>query len=59
MRTSDMWGTLNRLKSVGFSVAIDFLVERLESGSATITDVVSIVAMGESPRFLRREAPTT
>ena len=59
MRTSDMWGTRNRLKSVWFSIAIDYLVERLEHGHASITDVITIVEMGETPRFVCHQAPTT
>jgi hypothetical protein len=59
MRTSDVWGARNRLKSVWFSVALDFLAERLESGSAKITDVVSIVTMGEYPEILFKEVPNT
>jgi hypothetical protein len=59
MRTSDIWGTRNRLDSVWLSVALDFLAQRLESGAATFTDVVSIVTMGEHPEVLFQEVPTT
>ena len=59
MRTSDMWGTRNRLKSVWFSVALDYIAERIESGDATVTDVVSIITMGESPTLVFKEVPTT
>lgn len=59
MRASDMWGTRNRLQSVWFSVAIDYIAERLENGSASITDVVSIVEMGEYPTVVCEEAPTS
>ena len=59
MRTSDMWGTRNRLKSVWFSVALDFLAERLESGNATVTDVISIICMGDYPNIICEEVPTT
>ena len=59
MRTSDMWGTRNRLKSVWFSVALDYIAERIESGNATVTDVVSIITMGECPTLVFKEVPTT
>ena len=59
MNTSDMWGTRNRLQSVWFSVAVDYLAERLENGNASFTDVVSIIEMGEHPTVVCKEAPTT
>ena len=59
MNTSDMWGTRNRLQSVWFSVAVDYLAERLENGNASFTDVVSIIEMGEHPTVVCEEAPTT
>jgi von Willebrand factor type A domain len=59
MRTCDVWGSRTRLDSVWVSVALDFLAERLESGIAGETDVVSIVQMGEEPVVLVREVPTT
>lgn len=39
----DIWGTRSRLDAVWFSVALDYTAERLESGNATVTDVISIV----------------
>lgn len=59
MKTSDMWGTRNRLDSVWVSVALDFLAHRLEGGAVGVTDVVSIITMGETANILVREAPTT
>jgi Alpha-kinase family/von Willebrand factor type A domain len=59
MRTCDVWGSRTRLDSVWVSVALDFLAERLESGVAGETDMVSIVQMGEEPVVLFREVPTT
>jgi Alpha-kinase family/von Willebrand factor type A domain len=59
MRTSDVWGTRNRLDSVWVCAALDYLAQRLESGAATGTDVISIVTMGEQPEVLFREVPST
>lgn len=56
---NDMWGTRSRLKSVWFSVALDFIAERLENCNATVTDVVSIITMGNSPIVWCKEVPTT
>lgn len=52
MKTSDMWGTRNRLDSVWVSVALDFLAHRLEGGAVGVTDVVSIITMGETANIL-------
>jgi Mg-chelatase subunit ChlD len=59
MRTSDVWGARSRLASVWTCVALDFLAQRLESGAARTTDVISIVAMGERPEVLFLEEPTS
>ena len=59
MRTSDMWGTRSRLDSVWSSVALDFLAQRLESGAARPTDVISVITLGETPEVLFEEEPTS
>jgi len=59
MRTSDMWGSRNRLGSVWISVAHDFLGHRLESGAASATDVISVVNLEEYPDVVIREQPCT
>jgi Alpha-kinase family len=59
MKTSDIWGSRNRLQSVWLSVALDYLACRLESGGASFTDVVSIVTLGDEPAVLFEEVPTT
>jgi Mg-chelatase subunit ChlD len=59
MKTSDMWGTRNRLDSVWVCVALDFIAHRLESGAAQPTDLVSVVTMGATATVLIREAPCT
>jgi Mg-chelatase subunit ChlD len=59
MKTSDIWGSRNRLQSVWLSVALDYLACRLESGGASFTDVVSVVTLGDTPTVLFEEVPTT
>jgi hypothetical protein len=59
MKASDMWGTRCRLDSVWVAVALDYLAQRLESGGACGTDVISIITMGEYPFVLFEEVPTT
>ena len=66
MRNSDMWGSRNRLQGVWMSIALDFVAQRLESGTGTSTDVISIITMGGGdhpepllPQILFREVPTT
>jgi len=57
MRTSDMWGCKNRLGSVWISVALDFLAQRLESGDACETDIISIVTIEQEPDIVVKEEP--
>jgi Mg-chelatase subunit ChlD len=59
MKTSDVWGARSRLASVWTCVALDFLAQRLESGAARTTDVISIITMGEQPEVLFLEEPTS
>ena len=60
MKNSDMWGSRNRLQGVWLSIALDFIAQRLESGTGRCSDVISIISMGgELPQILLKEAPTT
>ncbi|GKZ00218.1 hypothetical protein MPSEU_000974700 [Mayamaea pseudoterrestris] len=59
MRESDLWGTRNRLDAVFVSIALDYLAHRLESGHACVTDVLSVVTLGEQPKIVIEEEPCT
>ncbi|GAX22147.1 hypothetical protein FisN_39Lh014 [Fistulifera solaris] len=57
MREADVWGTRNRLAAVWVSIALDFLATRLETGEGCVTDVISIVTLGESADVIFEEEP--
>jgi von Willebrand factor type A domain len=59
MRASDVWGTRNHLKAVWFSVALDYIADRLERGNASSTYVISILTMGDHPTLVYKEEPTS
>ena len=57
MTESDVWGTRTRLAAVWVAVALDFLATRLEVGGGGLTDVISVVTLGETPTVILREEP--
>ena len=59
MKKSDVWGAMNRLDAVWLSVALDFIAHRLETGSAGLYDVVSIVSLGDSSEIVTETQPTS
>ena len=48
MRNSDVQGSRTRLAAVWFSIAEDFIKNRIQSGQAGERDAISIVLMGET-----------
>lgn len=59
MGKSDMWGTRHRLGAVWVSLALDFVAHRIETGGASMTDVVSIVTLSQKPVVMVKEWPCT
>ena len=57
MREADVWGTRTRLAAVWVSIALDFLATRLETGEGGLTDVISIVTLGENATVIFEEEP--
>jgi hypothetical protein len=59
MRTGDVWGSRTRLLAAWIAVALDFLAHRLETGTATSMDVISIVSLGPEAKVVIREQPSS
>jgi hypothetical protein len=59
MKNADVWGTRNRLSAVWLAAALDFVANRLESGDARSTDVISIVTLEQNPVIVLRNEPLT
>jgi hypothetical protein len=59
MGKSDVWGCRTRLQAAWFALALDFLAQRIESGSAGPKDIVSIVTLCEFPTVILRERQCT
>jgi Mg-chelatase subunit ChlD len=58
MRSSDVWGSKTRLGAVWIAIALDFIAQRLEAGTACPMDVVSIVCtQGNGTMVLVHEQP--
>uniref|UniRef100_A0A7S3V8N3 Alpha-type protein kinase domain-containing protein n=1 Tax=Chaetoceros debilis TaxID=122233 RepID=A0A7S3V8N3_9STRA len=58
MRNSDVSGCRTRLGAVWLSIAQDFINFRLEAGTASDMDVVTIILMGEDAKVLVDRHPT-
>eukprot|EP00536_Pseudo-nitzschia_multiseries_P006283 jgi/Psemu1/192727/e_gw1.131.23.1 len=59
MRESDVWGARSRLDAVWICIALDFVAHRIESGSAGLHDVISVVLLGETASVLVKTQPTS
>jgi Mg-chelatase subunit ChlD len=59
MNKADVWGARSRLDAVWLSVALDFIAHRLETGSAGLYDVISIVSLGNSAEVIVETQPTS
>ncbi|GAX28499.1 hypothetical protein FisN_38Hh007 [Fistulifera solaris] len=57
MKQADVWGTRTRLAAVWVSIALDFLASRLETGEGGLTDVISVVTLGETANAIFEEEP--
>lgn len=57
MRKTDVEGGATRSDAVWLTLAVDFVAKKIESGQATTSDVVSIVAMGISHTVLVDKVP--
>jgi hypothetical protein len=57
MKHADVWGTRTRLAAVWVSIALDFLAGRLETGEGGLTDVISVVTLGETSKVIFEEEP--
>jgi len=58
MRNSDISGAKTRLGAVWLSLAQDYILNRIESGVANDSDVVTIILMSTSPTLLIDRWPT-
>lgn len=59
MKNCDVWDTKTRLDAVWLSLALDFIAQRIESGTSGVWDVVSIVSLGSDGEIILKEQPTT
>jgi hypothetical protein len=59
MKKADVWGARSRLHAVWMSVALDFIAHRLETGNGGLSDVISIVTLGDDSEVVIREQPTS
>lgn len=57
MREADVWGARTRLDAVWISIALDFLATRLKTGEGCLTDVISVVTLGETATVIFEEEP--
>ena len=57
MRKTDVEGGATRSDAVWLTLAVDFVAKRIENGSSTETDVVSIISMGTQSTVLVDRQP--
>jgi hypothetical protein len=51
MRNSDVQGSRSRLGAVWYSIAQDFIKNRIDTGNAGEADAISVILMGETAKF--------
>ena len=58
MQNSDVKGCQTRLAAVFYSLAVDFIRDRILTGRATRNDIISVLWMGEESKVFIDKQPT-